>query len=186
MSGPEPTRPSVKALLQGLRELGYVYGRDFVTEPRGGEGRPELWPGLAAEIVRLQVDVIVAAGPIMATLKQATTTIPIVMAGASDPIGDGYIQSLSRPGGNVTGLSLQEIDTIGEATRAAQGARSLAGAGGGPLEQLAPGEHSLLAGRRDGGPEAGMEAPEARDSRGQRGRGAPSRRRPTRAQAACS
>ena len=56
MSGPEPTRPSVKALLQGLRELGYVYGRDFVTEPRGGEGRPELWPGLVAEIVGLQVD----------------------------------------------------------------------------------------------------------------------------------
>ncbi len=70
--------------------------------------------GLVAEIVGLQVDVIVAAGPVMATLKQATTTIPIVMAGASDPIGDGYIQSLSRPGGNITGLSLQEIDTTGK------------------------------------------------------------------------
>jgi putative ABC transport system substrate-binding protein len=114
MSGPDPTRPSVKALVTGLRELGYVYGRDFVTEPRGGEGRPELWPGLVAEIVRLQVNVIVAPGPMMATLKQATTTIPIVMAGASDPIGDGYIRSLSRPGGNVTGLSLQEFDTIGK------------------------------------------------------------------------
>jgi len=114
MSGPEPTRPSVKALLQGLRDLGYVYGRDFVTEARAGEGQPERWPRLAAEIVGLQVDVIVAPGPVMSMLKQATTTIPIVMAGASDPIGDGYIQSLSRPGGNVTGLSLQEIDTTGK------------------------------------------------------------------------
>ena len=114
MSGPEPTRPSVKALLQGLRELGYVYGRDFVTEPRGGEGRPELWPRLVAEVVDLQVDIIVAPGPIMTTLKQATATIPIVMAGASDPIGDGYIQSLRRPGGNITGLSLHEIDTTGK------------------------------------------------------------------------
>ena len=114
MIGPDPMRPSVKALLLGLRDHGYVYGRDFVTEPRGGEGRPELWPGLVAEIVRLQVDVIVAPGPIMATLKQATTTIPIVMAGAADPIGDGYIRSLSRPGGNITGLSLQEIDTTGK------------------------------------------------------------------------
>ena len=114
MSGPEPTRPSVKALLQGLRELGYVYGRDFVTEARGGEGRPALWPRMVAEIVGLPVDVIVAPGPILATLKRATATIPIVMAGASDPIGDGYIQSLSRPGGNLTGLSLQEFDTIGK------------------------------------------------------------------------
>jgi putative ABC transport system substrate-binding protein len=114
MSGPEATRPSIKAFLLGLRELGYVYGRDFVTEARGGEGRPELWPGQAAELVRLQADVIVAPSPNLATLKQATTTIPIVMAAASDPVGDGYIQSLGRPGGNFTGLSLQEIDTTGK------------------------------------------------------------------------
>jgi|RhiMethySRZTD1v2_1073278.scaffolds.fasta_scaffold64061_4 putative ABC transport system substrate-binding protein len=114
LTGPDPARPSAKALILGLRDLGYVYGRDFVTEPRGGEGRPELWPGMVADMVRQPVDLIVAPGPIMATLKKATTTIPIVMAGASDPIGDGYIQSLRRPGGNITGLSLQEFDTIGK------------------------------------------------------------------------
>ena len=114
MIGPDPVRPSVKALLQGLQKLGYVYGRDFVTEARGGEGRPELWPGQAADLVGLSVDVIVAAGPMLAILKQATTTIPIVMAGASDPVGDGYVRSLNRPGGNMTGLSLQEFDTIGK------------------------------------------------------------------------
>jgi hypothetical protein len=63
MVGPEPTRPSVKAFLLGLRELGYVYGRDFVTEARVGEGRPELWPAMAAEMVRLKVDVILARSP---------------------------------------------------------------------------------------------------------------------------
>src|SRR5215510_877691 len=114
MVGPDPARPSVKALLVGLHKLGYVYGRDFVTEPRGGEGRPELWPGQVADLVALSVDVIVAPGPMISMVKQATTTIPIVMAGASDPVGDGYVRSLSRPGGNVTGLSLQEFDTMGK------------------------------------------------------------------------
>jgi putative ABC transport system substrate-binding protein len=114
MVGPEPTRPSVKAFLIGLRELGYVYGRDFVTEARAGEGRPELWPAMAAEMVRLKVDVILAPNPNLETLKRATATIPIVMTAASDPVGDGYIQSLGRPGGNFTGLSLQEIDTTGK------------------------------------------------------------------------
>jgi len=97
-----------------MRELGYVYGRDFVTEPRGGEGRPELWAGQAAELVRLRVDVIVAAGVNLLTLKQATSTIPVVMAAATDPEGDGYVQSLRHPGGNITGLSLQEIETTGK------------------------------------------------------------------------
>jgi putative ABC transport system substrate-binding protein len=114
LTGPEPRRPSVVALLRGLRELGYVYGRDFVTEPRGAEGRPELWPIQTAELVRLQVDVIVAPGPNLPALKRATSTIPIVMAAAGDPVGDGYIRSLARPGGNITGLSLQELETIGK------------------------------------------------------------------------
>ena len=112
--GPDATRPSVKALLQGLQKLGYVYGRDFVTEPRGGEGRPEMWPALVAELVGLSVDVIVVPGPMLAMLIQTGTTIPIVMAGASDPVGDGHVRSLNRPDGNVTGLSLQEIDTTGK------------------------------------------------------------------------
>jgi len=114
MVGSQPRNPFVNALLRGLRELGYVYGEHFVTEPRGGEGKPERFPDLAAELVRLRVDVIVSAGPTLAALKQATSTIPVVMTGAGDPVGDGFIQSLGRPGGNFTGLSLQSVETTGK------------------------------------------------------------------------
>jgi putative ABC transport system substrate-binding protein len=114
MVGPEPRRPSVRAFLQGMRELGYVYGRDFVTEPRGGEGRPELWAGQAADLVRLNVDVIVAPGPNLASLQRSTSMIPVVMAASADPIGEGFVRSLGHPGGSITGLSLQEIDTAGK------------------------------------------------------------------------
>src|SRR3989441_9042916 len=114
MVGPQPQSPFVNALLRGLRELGYVYGKHFVTEPRGGEGRPERFPNLAAELVRLQVDVIVAGGPSLPALKQATSTIPVVMAGAGDPVSQGFVQSLARPGGNFTGLSLQSVETTGK------------------------------------------------------------------------
>jgi putative tryptophan/tyrosine transport system substrate-binding protein len=114
MTGPEARRPSVRAFLQGMRELGYVYGRDFVTEPRGGEGRPELWAGQAADLVHLNVDVIVAPGPNLATLQRTTSVIPVVMAASADPIGEGFVRSLRHPGGNITGLSLQEIDTAGK------------------------------------------------------------------------
>src|SRR6266700_2368550 len=86
-SGPEPSSPSVAALLHGLRDLGYVYGRDFVTEPASVEGRIERISAIAAELARLKVDVIVAAGPALAGLKAARITIPIVMAGAAtDPV----------------------------------------------------------------------------------------------------
>jgi putative ABC transport system substrate-binding protein len=114
MIGPQPQDPAVNALLRGLRELGYVYGEHFVTEPRGGEGKLERFPKLAAELVRLQVDVIVAPGPPLYALKQATSTIPVVMTGASDPVGQGFAQSLARPGGNFTGLSLQLTETTGK------------------------------------------------------------------------
>src|SRR5437867_4800575 len=110
MVGPRPRSPSVDAFLRGLRELAYVYGEHFVTEPRGSAGRPERLPSFAAELVRLQVDVIVAAGFALPALKQATSTIPVVMAAASDPVGSGFVQSLARPGGNVTGLSLQSME----------------------------------------------------------------------------
>ena len=86
-----------------MNELGYVYGRDFVTEARAGEGRPERWPVMAAELVRLKVDVIVAPGPNLPSLKQSTSTISVVMAAAADPVGDGYVRSLGRPGGNSPG-----------------------------------------------------------------------------------
>src|SRR5713101_2078244 len=88
--------------------------KHFVTEPREPQGKPERFPALAAELVRLQVDVIVAAGPALPALKQATSTIPIVMGGAGDPVGEGFVQSLGRPGGNFTGLSLQLIETTGK------------------------------------------------------------------------
>jgi putative ABC transport system substrate-binding protein len=112
--GPQPRWPTINALLLGLRELGYVYGEHFVTEPRGGEGKPERFPSLAAELVRLQVDVIVAGGPVLPALQQATSTIPVVMAGVGDPVAQGFVQSLGRPGGNFTGLSTQTVELTGK------------------------------------------------------------------------
>jgi len=97
-----------------LRELGYVYGEHFVTEPRGGEGKPERFPDIATELVRLQVDVIVASGPMLPALKQATSTIPVVTTGAGDPVASGFVKSLGRPGGNITGMSLQILETMGK------------------------------------------------------------------------
>jgi putative ABC transport system substrate-binding protein len=114
MVGPQPPNPFVNALLRGLPEFGYVYGEHFVTEPRGSEGRPERLPGLAAELVRLRVDVIVAAGPTLPALKQVTSKIPVVMAGSIDPVGQGFVESLGHPGGNFTGLSLQVAETSGK------------------------------------------------------------------------
>jgi putative tryptophan/tyrosine transport system substrate-binding protein len=111
MVGPQPRSAPVNALLRGLHELGYVYGEHFVTEARGGEGRPERFPELAAELVGLRMDVVVAPGPMLSALKQATSTIPIVMAGALDPIAQGLVKSLGQPGGNFTGFSLQSADT---------------------------------------------------------------------------
>jgi putative ABC transport system substrate-binding protein len=114
MVGPQPPNPFVNALLRGLREFGYVYGEHLVTEPRGSEGRPERLPGLAAELVRFRVDVIVAAGPTLPALKQVTSKIPVVMAGSIDPVGQGFVESLGHPGGNFTGLSLQVAETSGK------------------------------------------------------------------------
>src|SRR5262245_7411648 len=91
LDGPEAREvPFTAALLRGLRELGYVYGRDFVTEPRGTEGRPERLVTFAAELVRLQVDVIVAGGQAAAALKQATSTVPVVIAQGGDQVTEGY------------------------------------------------------------------------------------------------
>jgi putative tryptophan/tyrosine transport system substrate-binding protein len=102
----------MKALLGGMQDLGYVYGEQFVTEPRGAGGNPDRFPALAEELVRLKVDVIVAGGgPTVPALKRATATIPIVMAASGDPVGDGYVESLAHPGGNITGLSLQSTET---------------------------------------------------------------------------
>ena len=92
---------------QGLRERGWVEGRNVAIEWRFAEGRMERLPGLAAELVRLKVDVIVTAAgaPAARAVKEATTTIPIVAIAVSDPVGQGLVASLARPGGNVTGLA---------------------------------------------------------------------------------
>ncbi len=112
MVGAQPNSPSTKALIGGLRDLGYVYGEHYVIEARGASGNPDRFPALAAELVRLNLDVILAGGGAsVPALKQVTTTVPIVMAASADPVGDGYVQSLARPGGNITGLSLQSIET---------------------------------------------------------------------------
>jgi putative ABC transport system substrate-binding protein len=94
------------AFRQGLRELGYVEGKNIVIEWRSPEGNPELMAALAAELVRLKVDVIVTAGEgVTRHVKKVTSTIPIVMAQDSDPVGNGFVASLARPGGNITGLA---------------------------------------------------------------------------------
>jgi putative ABC transport system substrate-binding protein len=96
----------IEAFRQGLKELGYVEGKNIVIEWRHHEGNLDRLPALAAELVRLKVDVIVTAGPISTRpAKGATKTIPIVMAQDDDPVGNGFVASLARPGGNITGLA---------------------------------------------------------------------------------
>jgi putative ABC transport system substrate-binding protein len=107
-------RPWTDAFVARLRELGWIEGRTVAIEYRWTEGRPERVAEIAAEFVRRKVDVIVTNGPSVATLKQATAIIPIVFAVAKDPVRGGLVTSLARPGGNVTGLSVQEIDTAGK------------------------------------------------------------------------
>ena len=106
-----PTSPSVspariEAFRQELRELGYVEGKNIVIEYRYAEGKFDRLLALAAELVRLKVDLIVTTGPtVTRAAKEATTTVPIVMATDTDPVGNGFVASLARPGGNITGLS---------------------------------------------------------------------------------
>jgi putative ABC transport system substrate-binding protein len=104
-----------EAFLQGLRDLGYVEGRNVVIEYRDAEGKSERFPALAAELVALKVDVIVAPGtPAALAAKQATRTLPIVFPIAGDPVTSGLVTSLARPGGNVTGLSILDPDLVGK------------------------------------------------------------------------
>jgi putative tryptophan/tyrosine transport system substrate-binding protein len=105
-----------EAFLQGLRDLGYVEGRNVVIEYRDAKGKPERLPALAAELVAAKVDVILAGGtPHALAAQQATRTLPIVFAGATDPVGNGLVTSLARPGGNVTGLSvLTQEELVGK------------------------------------------------------------------------
>ena len=103
-----------EAFRQGLRDLGYVEGRNLVIEIRSAEGKHERYPALAAELVALKVDVIVASGgtPSALAAKQATGTLPIVFINVGDPVTSGLVTSLARPGGNVTGLSVVAPELI--------------------------------------------------------------------------
>ena len=103
---PAALAPSVEAFKQGLRELGWVEGKSFVLEARYSEGKVERLSELARELVALKMDVIVTPADLsIAAIKRETQTIPIVMALSSDPVGAGFVASLARPGGNITGLS---------------------------------------------------------------------------------
>jgi putative ABC transport system substrate-binding protein len=105
----------VAALVQRLRELGYIENRSVAIEYRWTEGRSERYAASAAELVRLRVDVIVALGtPAIVAAKDATAVIPIVFPLSSDPVGDGLVASLAQPGGNVTGLSNAQPDLAGK------------------------------------------------------------------------
>ncbi|HEV8095051.1 MAG TPA: ABC transporter substrate-binding protein, partial [Burkholderiales bacterium] len=97
--------------VEGMRELGYVKDRDYVTEWRFGDGSYDRLPALAEELVALKVDIIVAGGsPAIRAVQQATKTIPIVMTNTGDPVGSGFAASLARPGGNITGMSNSNND----------------------------------------------------------------------------
>lgn len=111
-SGNTPRR---EAFLQGLRELGYEAGKNILIEYRYAEGKFERLPALAAELVQLKVDIIVTVGTASTRpANDATRTIPIVMAQDSDPVGNGFVTSLARPGGNITGLSQMAPDLVGK------------------------------------------------------------------------
>jgi putative tryptophan/tyrosine transport system substrate-binding protein len=112
---PSTNAARIDAFREGLRELGYVEGKNVVIEWRWAEGKFDRLPDLAAELVRLKVDVIVTNGPVLTRpAKEATSTIPIVMGFDNDPVGNGFVASLARPGGNITGLSNQAPEISGK------------------------------------------------------------------------
>jgi putative tryptophan/tyrosine transport system substrate-binding protein len=117
MEGPAPglNRPVREAFRQGLEQHGWVEGRNLVIEYRSADGRTERFPELVAELVRLKVSVILVAGePMIIAARQATATIPIVMAAVGDPVGRGFVASLARPGGNITGVSNMAVEMTGK------------------------------------------------------------------------
>jgi putative ABC transport system substrate-binding protein len=116
VSSPTAASARVEAFQQGLRELGYVEGKNIIIEYRYAEGKADRLPQLASELVRLKVDVLVAGGGNQLALAamKATGTIPIVVTNVADPVGSGFVASLARPGGNVTGLSTVTYDLSGK------------------------------------------------------------------------
>jgi putative ABC transport system substrate-binding protein len=104
----------IAAFVQRLRELGWIEGRTIAIEYRWAEGHPTRFAEIAAELVRLKIDVIVTAGDAVRAAQHTTSVIPIVFAVANDPVGGGFVSSLAQPGGNVTGLSVQAPELAGK------------------------------------------------------------------------
>ena len=114
-ASPSVSQPFLGAFRDGLRELGYVDGQNVIIEQRWAEGAPDRLSDVAAELVRMRVDLIFAwATPAVTATKQATSTLPIVMVGVSDPVGLGFVSSLARPGANITGVSNLARDLSGK------------------------------------------------------------------------
>jgi putative tryptophan/tyrosine transport system substrate-binding protein len=107
--------PGLQAFLQGLRDLGYIEGKNILIEYRFAKGKPERVSDLATDLVSKKVDLILTAGTVQGrAVQQVTTTIPIVLAVSGDPVGTGLVASLARPGGNITGLSMISPDLAGK------------------------------------------------------------------------
>jgi putative ABC transport system substrate-binding protein len=139
--------------VQRLRELHWIEGRTVAIEIRWAEGRNERLADTAAEFVRRKVDVIVtSATPPTVAAKQATSVIPIVFAAVGDPVGAGLVESLARPGGNVTGLSLQQTDAVGKRLEL--------------LREVIPGLHRLAIMANSSNPSAGLDMREAQATAG--------------------
>ena len=145
---------------QELTKLGWAEGKNITLEYRFAEGKSERLPELAADLVRLKVDLIVTTGdPQASAAKKATTNIPIVMANAGDPVGSGFVASLARPGGNVTGLSnlatelnAKRLEVLNDAVPRLARVGVLRGAGISQLKELRPagcGSESKIGGDRD-------------------------------------
>ena len=112
---PAMTGHRAQAFVQGLRDLGYVEGENIVIEYRWADGKLDRLPGFVTDLVHAKVDVIVSsASPAIRFAKEQTSTIPIVMAGVTDPVGVGFVASLARPGGNITGLTHLSPDLSGK------------------------------------------------------------------------
>ena len=135
------------ASVQRLRELGWIEGRTVMVEHRWAEGRDERFAEIMAEFVQMKVDVIVTTGATLLPAKQVTSVIPIVFAIAADPVGSGLVASLARPGGNVTGLSLQQGDVAGKRLQM--------------LREILPGLRRLAIMANVGSPGAAIEVREA-------------------------
>ena len=161
-----PTSPSDRgnpgrlgALQEGLRELGYTEGQNILIESRWAEGKYERLSSLATELVRLKVDVIVTySPPAIQAAKQATATIPIVMAGVIDPVATGIVTSLARPGGNVTGLSLMAPELVGKQLEIVKEVVPIGLPGGPPRESRQPGQRATGALRAGRSPDIGRAA----------------------------